>query len=216
MPAELLVNILECIDDIVDAVSLCTSCKYLLHQGHNICSLRIARNIGFWAGARIACIRGDAKYYLHEAKLDPVPWKTQNDQGEPIDLVEICQGLENFRPANIPNTQDPRMNSHLFSRFFQPIPATGSRWALCNLSKRQYVVVRNANWATLGQLLVSQICWAPGLDFRRWRGAAERGNWVGDRFEITTLDRLSGGPEGWTDVSKELRQEMNTVRKGIF
>ena len=95
-------------------------------------------------------------------------------------------------------------------------------WVLCNLSKRIYVraeavaALTDSDGSTpfisgtacmlidLGHILLSQICWSSddttGLSYR---GDLHRGPWAGDRFEVTSMDKLDSNIP-WKDVSDEV------------
>jgi hypothetical protein len=83
---------------------------------------------------------------------------------------------------------------------------------LRNLTKRQYVR-QNFTSTALGTVLLARICWSSDPSCAMGYDGHEltRGVWAGDRFDITTLDRLEedvSTPGVWTDVSKEVDDEM--------
>ncbi|GBE86774.1 hypothetical protein SCP_1000160 [Sparassis crispa] len=102
-------------------------------------------------------------------------------------------------------------------------------WALCNLSKREYVrgdkTAQLTHSATkgpctdgsvgLGHVLVTRICWSSdsrvGLQYN---GDLHQGPWAGDRIVITTLDRMPIGH--WTDISKEALKLVEAVWDAEF
>lgn len=92
------------------------------------------------------------------------------------------------------------------------------QWALCNLSKREYVQSDTiGDFPSVKQLgyfefLLSRICWSsdPSISMC-YRGTIHRGVWAGDRFEITTIDRLEGGEAEWKDVGEEMTKEMAAI-----
>lgn len=109
-------------------------------------------------------------------------------------------------------------------------PPLSPEWALCNLTKREYVKAKdvmhamrvsfsdhNTAYHALGAVLMCRICWSSDAGFvDLWYGEGiNRGVWAADRFEVTTLDRIAdlkpvqGGKEGeWTDVSDEAVEEL--------
>ncbi len=108
-----------------------------------------------------------------------------------------------------------KLELELFRRFENETEEPSSPWVLCNLTKRHYVVyddIRNMAWDELAQVLITQICWAPGGQSGGWKTAPQQGRWVGDRFEITTLDRLRRGVKPWVDISEELLGELEAIR----
>lgn len=83
---------------------------------------------------------------------------------------------------------------------------------LRNLTKKQYVR-DNSTSTALGTVLLARICWSsdPSCAMAYDAHDLTRGVWAGDRFDITTLDRLEEderSPGLWTDVSKEVHDEM--------
>jgi hypothetical protein len=104
------------------------------------------------------------------------------------------------------------VETRLYNRFIEPVTTPSSPWVLCNISKHLYVFEETAKDVGLGGFLTSQICWSPDTaTTRRWDGSMEKGAWVGDRFEITTLDRLRGGADKWRNVGEELLAEFEAI-----
>lgn len=77
---------------------------------------------------------------------------------------------------------------------------------LCNLTKKEYVhkeeIIEHGK-AGFGGFLLSRICWGSGSISMQYGGGLNQGEWAGNRFEITTMDRISGGLRGWKDVGEE-------------
>ena len=106
-----------------------------------------------------------------------------------------------------------------FEELYVPQFPVREDWVLCNLTRGLYV--RASAIATLskgpsavsplmpkrqpdlGHALVTQICWSSDPS-----GCVigNQGRWAGNRFCITTLDRMPSPPEGkeWVDVSGKL------------
>ncbi|KAK7688651.1 hypothetical protein QCA50_008189 [Cerrena zonata] len=109
-------------------------------------------------------------------------------------------------------------------------------WVLCNLTKCEFIRAaaiaqltgtKNAKGPfigkgmTLGQVLIAHIAWSddpsvammigyePGSDIHR-------GRWAGDRFEITTTDRVKNLVEEWKDISDEAAKRMETIWEAEF
>ena len=234
LPTELLQRIFNMLEDVIDAISLCVTCKCLLSVGHRACSDWISRITGPNAGDRIICIRDYRLGGIPAAtKQNSTAWtyeRTSENQGL-IDLVGVYESLnaevENQLPMvstnkcsqvdylleSAPIEKLSQIEYLLFDRFINPSENPESLWVLCNLSKRQYVCAgRSQSLASLGEILVSQTFWSPDPHTRTWDGAGERGDWVSDRFEITTLDRLKGGPESWMNVGKKLRIKLSEIK----
>lgn len=102
-------------------------------------------------------------------------------------------------------------------------------WVLGNLTKGEYVrasAIAELNqrpdaeqpWLpncrpNLSQVLLARICWScsPSVAMK-YEGGINRGVWAGDRFIITTMDRLPSPMNGgWTDVSKEVSRELKAI-----
>lgn len=104
---------------------------------------------------------------------------------------------------------------------------TSQGWALCNLSKKEYVradeIARMTKstcrgpWikhtVNLGMVLLLRTTWSSAelVEIKDPKGDMHRGVWAGDRFEITTLNRLKGGQKGWKDVSMVVVAEVDAL-----
>ncbi|PSR70659.1 hypothetical protein PHLCEN_2v13464 [Hermanssonia centrifuga] len=104
---------------------------------------------------------------------------------------------------------------------------TSQGWALCNLSKKEYVRADEIAKMTkstcrgpwikhtvnLGMVLLLRTTWSSAelVEIKDPKGDMHRGVWAGDRFEITTLDRLKGGQKGWKDVSMAVVAEVDAL-----
>lgn len=106
--------------------------------------------------------------------------------------------------------QDPRC------RITQSDPQ-GIQWILCNLTKRQYVLrstLDDVGIAGFGHFLLSRICWSGAYDpsYTDWDKDVVRGVWAGDRFEITTTDRVKDFTDGgWRNVGEETGKELTVM-----
>lgn len=87
---------------------------------------------------------------------------------------------------------------------------------LCNLTKREFIRASIVSLIeqpiTLGQILISQICWS-------WDSSASmvdpykdihHGRWAGNRFEITTADRVKDLGE-WEDITDEIAEKVQKL-----
>ncbi|KAI0083570.1 hypothetical protein BDY19DRAFT_910509 [Irpex rosettiformis] len=103
-------------------------------------------------------------------------------------------------------------------------------WALCNLSKGEYVRADAVaaltdsdgsnpffeGYINLGQALLSQICWlSDGSIAMCCGGDLHRSRWAGDRFEVTTMDKLSLNIT-WKDVSGEVTETLEMIWKSEY
>ncbi|KDQ11610.1 hypothetical protein BOTBODRAFT_189787 [Botryobasidium botryosum FD-172 SS1] len=118
------------------------------------------------------------------------------------------------------------------------VEATGSFTSndlvLCNLSKREYVRLKALKAATglpvdkpwlynrvhdLGMVLLTRICWMPVGSWKHNGGSWDKGEWAGDRFEITTVDavdaRIEKG-EAWRGASADPLEDIRAVLKVIY
>lgn len=213
IPAELLLLIFECIEDHRDVASLCLSNKALWWIGFEYLTRAIQAQPDRWQGDRILCL-GSRSTDLPEGVLTPAdeaameadtkkhgmhPWRTPSE----------------FFHQHLPDCSKPpsdtvrRARNRVYS----------GQWALCNVSKRQYVRAEGlpkvgGRQIHFGDVLLSQICWSSDpLTSMKYEGNLNRGAWAGDRFAITTLHELEARsrqePEGtWLDVSGDV---MKTV-----
>lgn len=98
---------------------------------------------------------------------------------------------------------------------------------LRNLTKRQYVrsdtlAVTGADpvWG-FGRALVTRICWfKPTPSATSWEKDLGRGSWAGDCFVVEALVDWLGNkespPGGWTDVTMEVRAELEGIWRSRF
>lgn len=108
-----------------------------------------------------------------------------------------------------------------YRRLHDPLYDSSQPWVLCNISKGLYVRVDAATGlggedstgtpfrVGLDQVLLSQVCWSLD-DSLAMRSEYEdeggdifelhRGPWAGDRFEVTTMDRMKKNID-WKDDS---------------
>ncbi|KAI0683678.1 hypothetical protein BC835DRAFT_1423076 [Cytidiella melzeri] len=96
---------------------------------------------------------------------------------------------------------------------------------LCNISKGEFVRQTSIKdlpfYADLGHAMLSRICWATddsigmayGLEDNK--NPLHRGSWAGDRFEVTTMDRLRSNIE-WRDVSKEVADTLRDIYRSEY
>ncbi|KAI0723876.1 hypothetical protein C8T65DRAFT_825010 [Cerioporus squamosus] len=96
----------------------------------------------------------------------------------------------------------------------------GPPWALCNLTKREYVYADHSDASiTLWQMLLACICWTScrrgsetAANSSEQCGAALcRGRWAGDRFAIRTLDSTWTGT-GWSDATCEVSRLVKNLQ----
>ncbi len=120
--------------------------------------------------------------------------------------------------------RDGRMESSDYTALktlADPEYKSSNPWVLCNLSKHEYIRADAIAGITegevkkltpflygpisLGQALLSRICWSSdGSISMCYEGDLHRGPWAGDRFEVTTTDKLQGTE--WKDISAEVAE----------
>ncbi|CAL1696964.1 unnamed protein product [Somion occarium] len=123
----------------------------------------------------------------------------------------------------------------------QPTYASDYPWLLCNLSKLQFIrldaITRLqgreldpdkgpfqpgrcsfGRGFSIGMLLVSRICWSTDSTASlAYKGNIHSGVWAGDRFEITTTDRMQTARSGqWRDVTDEVLNEGIEIWKAEY
>lgn len=101
---------------------------------------------------------------------------------------------------------------------------------LRNLTKRLFV--RSDTFSVtgvdplwgFGRAIISRICWStdPSVSMS-WRGNIHRGVWAGDAFDVIPLLTFTqsgaagmGEPDGWTDATIEVREELIAIWKSEF
>lgn len=98
---------------------------------------------------------------------------------------------------------------------------------LRNLTKQQFIRSdtftvnglngRDRTWG-FGKALVVRTCWS--TDAGPWKENMHHGVWAGDAFDVVPLRGFFTGegdisPDGWTDVTQEVREEMIGIWKAI-
>lgn len=170
----------------------------------------------------------------HE-KLERCRWDKSYD-GDPDDCkVNLYQIAEDWKdPAHRPvfHSASTRLQASekelLSSLFLNPYPEDQA-WVLRNLSKREYVTAQSINEVSgitstglvenaigLGEVIASRIQWTSDPS-----GTVDgcKGEWAGDRFDITTLDRIGLGltqhedTDGreWKDVSEKAAKLVDDI-----
>ncbi|CCM04103.1 uncharacterized protein FIBRA_06263 [Fibroporia radiculosa] len=115
-----------------------------------------------------------------------------------------------------------------FWRLYDPIHEIEGEihlWVLCNLSKREFVRADATARLTkaesqgpfiqshinFGTVLVSRICWSSDNSTAlSYGGPIHRGAWAGDRFVITTLDRLEAS-SSFKDITNEALKVLTDI-----
>ncbi|EPQ50485.1 hypothetical protein GLOTRDRAFT_133858 [Gloeophyllum trabeum ATCC 11539] len=238
---ELLDLIFSSIDNIRDATCLCISNKTLFAIGYKHI-LRIAEGDQIrWEGDRIICL-GDYAEDLPEGMLSSEEVNLLRLEGQELDdsdpedtvlrLYDIA--AENFDcisgrwSSHSYDSREWRMagiDRKLYCQLSRPYYVYHDRWVLCNLSKLQYVradtvaeIVGDA--LRLGDVLLSQICWSTDPSCAiPYKGKLHRGAWAGDRFIVTTMDKIEGSLREngtWTDVTKDVMKQVTEIWRSVY
>lgn len=189
----------------------------------------LAANTGHWAGDRLICIGTGAR----RDELPPHVFTEEEEEN----ILESGLCLWDYAEREFDNepegyermTPDPRMST-IEKRQYQALTRhsedyawekdPGQRWVLCNLTKRQYVrqsTVRAQDEAFapskagFGGFLLSQICWSTDGSVAMQYGDIINGGWIGDRFEITTMDSMKDDGRRWEDVSDAIGDQMEAI-----
>ena len=68
----------------------------------------------------------------------------------------------------------------------------------------------------LGRALLSRICWSSdGISGMSYEGELHRGPWAGERFEVTTADKLQVGVK-WKHITGEAIDALRKIWKSEF
>lgn len=113
-----------------------------------------------------------------------------------------------------------------YQALIKPRYESSHPWVLCNLSKGVYVradAIANVSGTIshrtpfirgiidLGVAMFSKICWSSDASIAMgYGGDLHRGPWAGDRFEVTTLDKLDDKLE-WKDGTAEVTKLVNAI-----
>ncbi|KAI0263360.1 hypothetical protein BC834DRAFT_971354 [Gloeopeniophorella convolvens] len=243
LPAELLLLVFDHVDDLIDVLSLRLAHPVLFDAGRHRADALYAAEMARWAGDRLLCV-GDGAQRADAPPGVLAPGELGGREGASLyELSDDWPGLRHahglerilrrypWRPR--PATPDG-WHRGTAKRILRPVykaQGAGAHWALCNLSKREYVredalVVRAAPDAArapvrfgFGQALLSRICWSSQASTTMaYQGSIHRGVWAGDRFAITEAERLPGfaQPGLWRDVSEEVRRELEALWRSEY
>lgn len=115
---------------------------------------------------------------------------------------------------------DRAVGSDAFKALLRPgLPAQKDR-VLCNLSKGLYVredaiPLFERDQFHICQALLSRIIWSSGgtdLSYKDAKDPIHRGKWAGDKFEVTTRDRLRRGIK-WRDGSETIVARIGAISR---
>lgn len=212
LPVNVLVALFEHIDKQQDALSLAVTCKFLQAIGQDRVEALVNPFEGSWAGDRIICV-GDY--------ADSLPPGVVVDADQDNNLYHTAK--QQFKelpvdPNGLPEYMDDpdfldSMSEDDFTRFINVAQAAdrSSRatnhnieieTVLCNLTRHEFIkesTVAKVLGADLGHMLVRKISWSD-----EWDCGLGGGSWAGDKCEVTTLDQIKDGGQGWKDIGQEL------------
>ncbi|KAI0083759.1 hypothetical protein BDY19DRAFT_616237 [Irpex rosettiformis] len=190
-----------------------------------------------WTDDRVVCLGGSVRdddfpeslQELVQKRLEG--WPTIN----PADFTNRFHFLVSNTFIIVDESNDRRRYSHerqdlgadgdSYKMLVTPRYESSHPWVLCNLSKGEYVQATAVAALTgndgstpfitgafnLGHALLSRICWSSdGSIAMGYRGELHRGPWSGDRFEVTTVDKLQTGVE-WKNISGEVVDVLSKI-----
>ncbi len=231
---ELLAEIFECVDNLVDAACFSLADGRLLSIGFPRLGELQRLEYAPWAGDRMICLGDYTYDHNYPDGLESyVKQLLKHDNENPRRGVssEFASAVFSFNRSikSQPDVhrllRDRNLQSNDYAALNMLIPPefeSSSPWILCNLSKREYVRADaiagikdevEAKQSTpffrrrisLGQALLSRICWSSDRSTNLlYRGDLHAGPWAGDRFEVTTMDRMQGAESQWKDISEEV------------
>lgn len=229
LPGEMLHRIFDNITSFQDVLFLTLASPLLEPFGHQRMYELICLCQQRWKGDRIICL-GD---YARDDDLPKGLWsetELEELQDKKLDVYRFKQieysPKAYWRPRHDALLRLSPKESEVYKSIALERPnfrhddnAKERQWVLCNLSKQQYVradALAAHSKATpdgpfiprslgLGNVLLSLICWSsdPSISMH-FNDDLTRGAWAGNRFEVTTLDRLSPplASGSWRDVSR--------------
>jgi hypothetical protein len=245
MPIDIHLLIFEMLEEFADVLCLALSCERMFRSGEKRI-LATSKESVPWARHRLICVGDYLKNEDIPHGLLTSEEQEELNQGydDPEGLEPTIYGLaldrfqvvEKKRPLFLLHHQfrshtndfDTRVNYGVLKDIVKWLdhesdidkskPKGDSELILRNLTKKQYVRANSTSTA-LGTVLLARICWSsdPSCSMAYDGHELTRGVWAGDRFDITTLDQLEEGTTGvWTDVSKEVDDEMEGIWESEF
>ncbi|TFK63694.1 hypothetical protein BDN72DRAFT_847324 [Pluteus cervinus] len=158
--------------------------------------------LGEWAGDRLMLV-GDY--------ADDYPPGVLNDREEIRVAAYRSGGLYKFAQNRFADSQHFYYQDEL-EKFFPG----GNSWVLRNLSKRLFVLLDEVDedeCGTLEHVMLCYISWSSDPSSALTQDIT-RGEWVGDRFDIVIVERLSEGDLNdtpWKDVTDEVTTRAKRV-----
>ncbi len=212
MPPEIMGIVFDLAVYRVDAISLALTCRYL----HGIGQVPVRKKIydfqSDWAGCRLVFLGGWA------GLLDLPPGILAKSERAEIDLQHRENLHDDVRAWYKQRGATLSKLEHFLCEKMSSLPKTSFEskhpWVLCNLTTKEYVSKETVDDFGMGfdEFLLSRIGWSVDDDTSlRHGGNLHQGDWVGNRFEITTIDRIRDGVDGWKDVGEEMAQDVKVI-----
>lgn len=229
LPVEILMMMINFIESTDDVVRLGLTNRTFWQLSYRWLQKVFSQDYGSWAGDRLVCF-GD--YF----KLHDLPEGVSPDDLKHGTLAMRKPYIpDGYYSEEFPEWRILGSERHdsLMGSLYPPLVRAemlydlNRDWVLCNLTKREYIradTIAEATQTTnnragpfigkrlnLGNVLVTRICWSSdsSIDLP-YEGDITRGVWAGDRFEITTTDRIKD-MDMWKDVSDDVVKEIEAI-----
>jgi hypothetical protein len=238
LPQELLSMMFDTLDILDDAVRLCMVDGRLFRAGFPRLVQLQKQSYANWAGHRIICMgectsNDDFPESMEQTVKSEVQMWSREDSTECESFIDIVEThYTNFKPGMVSSRRQgekiEKDEKDALSALLAPrYDSNDQPWVFCNLSKGKYVradavaaltesdgstpFIPGLGSITLDHVALSRICWSSS-DWIAMESVdnLHRGIWAGDRFEVTTLDKLDKKIE-WEDVSDEMVQFLDKV-----
>ncbi|EPQ50489.1 hypothetical protein GLOTRDRAFT_133862 [Gloeophyllum trabeum ATCC 11539] len=243
LPMELLHMIFANIEDIRDVACLCICNKTLWAIGYKYVLKKMEEDPTRWDGDRLIFV-GDCSEGLPEgvlsaeelAKLrEELPTLYDSDSEDAVGsesnhpslytiACELCHNRQGHRDGSPYDRREWKMPSpegECYRKLTTPYYVQYDDYALCNLSKLQYVradivteIVGEA--LHLGDVLLCQIGWSTTSLLHE--SGLQEGPWAGDRFRVTTMNEVNGPltKKGvWKDVSSDVMKRVVEIWREV-
>ncbi|KAK7688646.1 hypothetical protein QCA50_008184 [Cerrena zonata] len=234
LPVELLVMIFDYLDSYETVICFSMTTLALFCLGYDCIQKRYREDL--WAGDRLICLDdtdlGDFPETFSDEEISAVlaiegeedalkAWATAYIPSEPyFNKLPDSLGFDYDHDPN-PHLMYALINKVL-NRSHGHFDRDPNDWLLFNLTKCEYISrstiidlldIDKRSRLTYGEILVIRICWS--TMGRMYRDGTYRGDWAGDRIEITTMDRLKDRAK-WIDISEQVAEHIKTIWKAQY
>ncbi|KAI0047389.1 hypothetical protein FA95DRAFT_1679079 [Auriscalpium vulgare] len=218
IPPEMIGLIFEQVDNFADAICLGLAHQHLLSIGMKRVETLHAQEVAPWIGSRIICA-GDYANDTPKGMLTPSEEKELK-----LKRHNIYHWASNaFKETRLSTYLKRRaalfgrLDKKAVNEMLGKVPLA-KPWMLCNLTKFECVraeAFAKIPYVDLGHVLLSLICWSSQYDNTMSDPPSIRGKWAGDRFEITTRDRMLRlrDEAGWKDVSLPIAKRVAEIMR---